>query len=170
VRTALTGKKSLEQVMLLPREERSSFASRVYQVLLTQRLILRKLSDLFYKQPIFDLFDSNLKRRLEELIGSKEKGLLSIGAALEMYLIFGMHPSRPLDTPENELAHFRYQASIVSEVFSEDSEIIDVKFAKKELKKLRDANEKLRLKINELFTLDEQIKYVRKAKKIASSI
>ncbi len=167
---SLTAKKSLEQVMLLPAEERSSFASRVYQVLLTQRLLLRKLSDLIYKQPIFDLFDSNLKSRLEELIGSKEKGLLSIAADLEMYLIFGMHPSRLLDTPEKELAHFRHQAGIVRDVFSEDSEIIDVKLAKKDLKKLRDANEKLRLKINELFTLDEQLKYVKKAKKIASFI
>ena len=55
---SLTSKKSLGQIMTLPSEERSKFASRVYQVLLTQRLLLRKLSDLIYRQPIFDLLEA----------------------------------------------------------------------------------------------------------------
>ena len=108
----------LKRVMTLSPEERLKFSSKVYALLLTQRLLPGKLSDLIYAppmQPMMELFDSSLKRELQQLVDSKERGLLSIGAALEFYFIFGDRPlPRQVEKYGEEVAKFRYQADIVS--------------------------------------------------------
>lgn len=172
---SVAGREPLKRAMALPPEERLKFSSKVYSLLLTQRLLLGKLSELIYAppmQPMMELFDASLKGELQQLINSKERGLLSIGAALEFYFIFGNKPlPDEVEKYEEEIAKFRYQADIVSITLSGRSrKVINIKSIKNNLENLRAAGERLHTKINELYSQDEQIEFVKKAKEIADSI
>jgi hypothetical protein len=172
---SVSGREPLKRVMTLAPEERLKFSSEIYSLLLTQRLLLGKLSDLIYAppmQPMMELFDASLKRKLQKLVNSKERGLLSIGAALEFYFVFGDRPlPREVEKYGEEVAKFRYQTDIVSITLSGRSrKVISIKSTKSNLESLSEAGEKLRERINHLFTKDEQIEFVKKAEKVASSI
>ncbi len=172
---SVVGREPLKRAMALPPEERLIFSSKVYSLLLTQRLLLGKHSDLIIAppmQPMMELFDAPLKRQLKDLLGSKERGLISSGAALEFYFIFADKP-RPGDVERygEEGAKFRYQSRIVSIALSGESrKIISIKSTKRNLENLREVGERLHGKINDLFTEDEQIEFMRKAKEVADSI
>jgi hypothetical protein len=119
-----------------------------------------------------ELLDPTLKGELKELIGWKDKGLLSIAAALHFYFLFKDRPSSDeVAAYGEELARFRYQAGIVALIFSENSEeIIDVNLATRNLEQLMESGERLRGKLNELFPYEEQLEFVGEAQKVADSI
>ncbi len=169
---SVAGREPLKRIMALPSDNRLKISSDVYSLLLTQRLLLRKLSNLINGQPIMELFDSSLKEELQNLVNSKEKGLLSIGAALEFYFLLGGKPAyREIESHGEEIARFRYQTGIVSITLSGSSKkVMNVRSIKQNIENLKEASERLREKINELFTSDEQMEFVKKAKKVADSI
>jgi hypothetical protein len=169
---SLAGEEPLKTIMSLPPEETLQFSSKVYSLLLTQRLLLGKLSDLIYGQPIVEIFDAMLKAELHKLVNSKERGLLAVGAALEFYFMFGGKAyGADVEKHGQEIANFRYQSSIVKEVlYGNTRRVVNVNSATKNIDRLETAAEKLRQKINELFNLDEQLEFVKKAEEIASSI
>jgi len=169
---SLAGREPIKRIMAMTPEKRVDFTNRANSKLQTQKLLLQTLDSRIADEGIMEMLDAKPKKRLKRLIGSREKGLLAVASALEIYFIFDGHPSRrEIKAFGQELARFRYQASIISMVFFERSQmIIDVRLAKKELRELEASNEKLRSKIDELFTLDEQLRLVERAKKVASSV
>src|SRR5688572_3317003 len=115
-------KNRLIKITALPPEERLIFSSKVYSLLQTQRLLLRKLSNLIYGQPIMELFDSTLKAEPQQLVDSKERGLLSVGAALEFYFVFGVRlMERKLRNMGRRLPIFATKSGIVHEVLHGNS-------------------------------------------------
>ncbi|HEX8143888.1 MAG TPA: hypothetical protein VF553_14915 [Pyrinomonadaceae bacterium] len=169
---SVAGREPLKKIMALPTEERLKFSSKVYALLLTQRLLLRKLSRLIQGQPVMEIFDPALKDELQKLIGWKDKGLLAVGSTLEFYFLLDGRPSRDeIESHGEELARFQYQASVVSIVLSGRSrKVLNMRSILRNLESLEEAGERLRAKINELFTNEEQLEFVKKAKKVADSI
>ncbi len=60
---------------------------QTYLTIQLQRL--RRLGDIFIDNPSIDLLEPNLRKQFNDIIGDKEKGLYSIGAALFFNQIFG---------------------------------------------------------------------------------
>lgn len=151
--------------------ERTKFLNDVYRLLMTQRLLLRELSTLIYDKPIIDILDSSLRDELEALVGSKESGLLAIGAALEFYFLFGGRAhGTEVKKHGQEIADIRYQSGIAREVLYGIDGRASLGDARKNMEALARATERFRASVEEAFESSKEAAIVTRAKKRADAI
>ena len=168
---AITGKKSVKAIACMAETERTKFLNDVYRLLMTQRLLLRELSALIYDKPIIDILDSSLRDELEALVGSKESGLLAIGAALEFYFLFGGRSYGPeVKKHGQEIADIRYQSGIAREVLYGIDDRASIRDARKNMGALARATERFRASVEEAFESAKDAAIVTRAKKRADAI
>ena len=166
----LAGSDPVRKITEMREEERRPYASECCRLLGDQLRRLRTLSGLLEDAPVIGILDANLKRKLDALIGTKEKGLLAIASPLGIYLLFGPLPEQgEIELYGSDLARMRYQAEILSAMFARgDNDVethIDLDSAAANLNKLSNASSRLRERVTKLASQEEIVLLAGKAKK-----
>jgi hypothetical protein len=170
----LAGTDPVGKITGMNEQERRPYAAECHQMLNEQVNRMVALSRLLEDAPVLQIVDSNLKRELDEIIGTKEKGLMSIAAPVGFYLSMGAIPEQEDITKYGaELASMRYQSQVLAVVFSNDandvSAHIDMDSASNNLNELSAAGDRLRKHVTELFSQEEIVLLAKAAEKRAHS-
>jgi hypothetical protein len=166
----VAGKQSIQKVLALPPDVRLRFSSKVYSLLQTQRLLLRKSVQLIRGQPIMNVCHPSCDVLLLQLRGGKTIYLQTLANAFETYFRF---EGRLVLNKVNEEEHHRLrdQIGVVGRIFPQHSEdIIDVETASKNIDILERFVEELRAKIDKHYSFEEQLELVKKAEEAAKAI
>jgi len=137
-----------------------------------QRNNLGRLGDLLLYEglPVLDILDPNLRAELLAIVGSKEKGLFAIGAALEIYMTFGAIPTdEEVRTYGGAIAGLRYGAEILESLLSSPGTPLEARKVIAELDVLRRETERLRGQIVALCSSDELLILAAQAERRAKS-
>jgi hypothetical protein len=144
----LAGAEPVEKVSKMPAGEAKAYVDICQRLIIEQQKRLYRLNELLQAQALLDIFGPDFRRRVDDIIGTKEKGLLGAAAGVEFYLIFGGGLSKADDVEAygKEKAVFRYQGRIVLLIVGTDqeSEVIDLEKARTNLRELELAAEELR--------------------------
>jgi len=155
--------------------ERGSYASECLRLLRDQLHRLEVFSKLLEDAPVVEILDATLKRELDAIIGTKEEGLMSVGAPLGIYLMMGPLPSEADEKVSGiELARIRYQAEVLSVLFTGNESganaHIDLDSATANLDELQAAGERLRRRVTELVSHEDILLLAKDAEKRAHSL
>jgi hypothetical protein len=116
------------------------------------------------------VLDASLLRQLEKAIGSKERGLFHIGAVIEFYFLWGALPSdAEVRRYGEELAKFRYGASVMKLMIYLDGTFRHIKRAERSLNALKEKAERLQKQITKLCSSDDLLELSARAKSRARS-
>jgi hypothetical protein len=131
-----------------------------------------RLSHIINEATALDIFDAQLRKELDEAIGTKEDGLLAAGAAVEFYFMLGHYPSDDeIATHGRSIARLRYQGRIVRQLFTDgEGEDINLESASMNLDALEAAAERLRVTIREIGEDDEILKLSKSAETAAKQL
>ena len=169
---ALGGTDPVHQVSTLPAEKAKQWIGQCRASLWRQRNNLGRLGELLmYKGvPILDILEPGLLRDLKKTIGSKEKGLFSIGAVLEMYFIWGAIPEEEdIRVYGETVALYRCGASILQLMLTSTEGTLRIEDAIRELETLKRDSELLRTQIVKLCSSDELVELTGRARARATS-
>jgi hypothetical protein len=171
----LAGPDPIKKVTDMNTEKRIAYVAECERLLHGQLKRLAGLSSLLEDVPILQLLDIVLKRELDAIIGTKEKGLMAIAAPLGIYLTLGA-PSEQGEVKMygKTLASFRYQGDIIALLFGGDPTAstleIDKISAVDNFNELLNAAERLSKHVNQLLSKEEIILLAREARKRKDSV
>jgi hypothetical protein len=166
------GDDAVETVTRMPPPDASKWLVECKYLILAQRAKLHRLSKLLGCDglPIVDILDSDLRTELHRLIGSKESGLYSLGAGLEIHLLFGGLPSQEdLSIYGRAVANLRSDAHILQALISSDGEPIAIVRVQTDLKAIESATERLRAVISDICSKSEMLELSAEAERRAKS-
>jgi len=163
------GAESAKRIIEMPEDERSKFTSHVYSLLITQTLLLTRITRLMHEQPILELLDPNFNHNLDTLTNKKLVLVGAMHASLRPLLIFDTNPTdQEVSAYGIETATLLYRARMIIRTFAGGSEASGAyELASKNLDEIKDGSERLRIIITEISTLEEQIELAKEAEKRA---
>lgn len=146
-------------------EELEAQYSHVQSHLTLQLQRLKRLGDIFISNPTIDLLDSKIKLDLQTTIGSKEKGLYTLGAGLFFNQIFGTvgKENEPDRARKERIVRdkFDFAASVTKTDYIEVSEQAEI------INKLKELSEKYRSLLDNLVEPKHKILLAQKAKNLS---
>lgn len=150
---AHAGDDPITRVTTMPVDAAKKWMVECKYLMLAQRANLHRLSNLLGYEglPALDILDASLRADLRKVIGSKGSGLYSLGAGLEMYLLFGGLPTKE-DVARfgDVIARLRSGATMLQLLLAGESTQPSIAQMKADLQHLQSASERLRETIGEL--------------------
>jgi hypothetical protein len=168
----VAGEDAVERATSLSGQARDEWMTNCHLLMRAQRNNLSRLGNILLYEglPIVDVLDPDLRSELKTIIGNKEKGLFAIGAALEIYMIFGPLTEEDEEKTYGELtARFRQAARILELLLTPDREQFEIRSVISDLQRLKELSERFRNVVVQLCPSERLLEISAEAERRAAS-